>query len=362
MRAPIGYLDWAIRFYGRVAWDLATSGILTLPSEELFALAPDAVPRPDDHEQIARFRALVAQRYGVPEDDVHPALGASGGIFLAYAALLEPGDDVLVEHPTYEPIPAVAAGLGARVRTFERPVTSSFALDVDAVLAAVRPETRMVALTNPHNPGGVYLDDAIVAPLARELEARGVVLVIDEVYREFTAPSTTAYRLAPNICISASLTKCFGLGWARAGWAVLPPRLADQARAVLRHTVGVPPPWQAGLGAFALTHVEHLSARTARLQDGKLAHVAAFAERHRDRLSWVSPPAHMPFSFFSSRLERDLLPKIEAGIAKEGVIVAPGTFFGCPAGMRLAITAPVDRVIEGLARLVRALGLLPSPT
>jgi aspartate/methionine/tyrosine aminotransferase len=357
MRSALRYLDWANRLYGQVAWDLATSGIARLSSEELFALAPEDVPKPDDPSAAARFRALVAARYGVPEADVCPSMGASGGLFTAYAALLEPGDEIVVERPTYEPIHAVAAGLGARVRTFERPPEESFALDVDAVLAAVRPSTRVVAISNPHNPGAVHVGDDVIAALARNLEARGVTLVVDEVYREFTAPGTTVYRCAPNVCVSSSLTKWFGMAWARAGWVILPPPLAKRAHDVLSHTVGIAPPWQAGLGAFALARVDRLIERTRRLQQGKRSLVDAFAERHRDRLVCTAPSAEMPFAFFRDPRGEDLLPRIEAGIATEGVIVAPGTFFGVPSGLRLSFTAPRDKVAEGLSRLERVLAL-----
>src|SRR3954464_9307128 len=135
MLAPMRYLEWAVRYYGQAPWDLATSGIAPLSARELFALGPEEMPMPDDAAQIPRFRALVAARYGVSEGEVCPALGASGGLYTAYAALLSPGDDVLVEHPAYEPLHAVAAGLGARIRTFERPASAGFELDVQAVLS-----------------------------------------------------------------------------------------------------------------------------------------------------------------------------------------------------------------------------------
>jgi aspartate/methionine/tyrosine aminotransferase len=355
MFAPLRYLDWAKRLYGRVTWDLATSGIATMAAKELFALAPEDVPEPDDMRQVERFRALVASRYGVSENHVCPSFGASGGIFTVYATLIEPGDDVLIENPSYEPLHAVAAGLGARVRKFDRSL--SFQLDVDAVLADVRPNTRLVAIANPHNPGGVHLPDEVIGALANGLDARGVMLVIDEVYREFTAPATTAYHAGPNVCVSASLTKRFGLPWARAGWAILPSPLVKRASDVLTHACGMSPPWQAGLGAFALTHVDALTDRARRLMAGKRALVEAFADRHATKLSWVPPSGEMPFAFFRDLRGDDLLGKIEAGIATDGVIVAPGSFFGYPAGMRLSFTAPRESVIGGLTRLERTLDL-----
>jgi aspartate/methionine/tyrosine aminotransferase len=357
MRPPLRYLDWAKRWYGQVTYDLASSGIAAISSDDLFALDPGGAPKPDDFGHTERFCALVAERYGVPESHVCPTLGTSGGLFATYGVLIEPGDDVVVESPTYPSIQAVAAGLGARVRTFERRPDASFALEVDAILAEVRPGTRLCAVTNPQNPGGVQVSDESIADLARGLHAKGVTLVIDEVYREFTMPGTTAYSLGPNICVSSSLTKRFGLGWARAGWAILPPPLAERAHDLVGHTCGVPPPWHAGLGAFALARLGPLVERTRRLQAGKRHLVEAFAATHADKLTFTPPSGEMPFAFFRHRQGEDLLARIEAGIATEGVIVAPGSFFGCPAGFRLSFTAPAERVAEGLSRLERVLDL-----
>src|SRR3546814_7008928 len=78
--------------------------------------------------------------------------------FLALATLITPGDEVLIEHPVYEPLLAAAGFLGARVKRFVRSPDEGFRLDPDAVAQALTPATRLVIITNLHNPSGAYAD------------------------------------------------------------------------------------------------------------------------------------------------------------------------------------------------------------
>lgn len=353
MLPTIEYLAWARRFYGQSPFDLARSG---MPDVAASSLAPSSV-RADDAGAHARYVRAIAARYGVLADEVVPTLGASGGIWTAYAGLASRGDEVLVEAPAYEPLVRVAEGLGLRVRRFARDAEKRFALDPDAVLGALSNETRLVAVSNPHNPSAALTDDDTLRRLAAELERRGVLLVVDEVYRELVAPRTTARRLGRNVVVQSSLTKCFGLGWARAGWLVAPAELAARAFEPLVHATGALPPAQAAFGELGLAQADMLLARGAEGQAGKRALVEAFLRKHAATLAWSDPPEGSIFSFVVDRRGRDLRDAIERGIATEKVIVAPGSFFEWPAGFRLSFTASTRAVAEGLARLERVLGL-----
>src|SRR5204863_4155304 len=108
---------WALQFYGLVPFDLASSGIPYVAWKEVAAELPDVI---EDFSLYVRLRESIARYNDVPVGEVVTALGTSHGIFLAYAALLSPGDEVLVEEPGYEPLIRAAEGLGATVRTFER--------------------------------------------------------------------------------------------------------------------------------------------------------------------------------------------------------------------------------------------------
>ena len=129
----------------------------------------------------------IAARYGVDTTQVTTAQGASGANFLACAALLEPGDDVLVETPGYDPLLGAPRLLGAQVNQFVRDFNEGFALDADRVARAMTPRTRLIIVTNPHNPSGVLADPAALDEIGRIARAHGAHVLVDEVYLDVAA-------------------------------------------------------------------------------------------------------------------------------------------------------------------------------
>src|SRR5689334_12201385 len=106
MFAATRYIAWAMQFYGKVPYDLATSGVPLATWDDLEVPPPEI----DDAKSYAQFRDAIAQYNDVGTEEVVPALGTSHALFLAYAAMLSFGDEILVEHPRYEPLTGAAEG------------------------------------------------------------------------------------------------------------------------------------------------------------------------------------------------------------------------------------------------------------
>ena len=348
MLPAVRYLDFAVRWFGRVRYDLASSGLEPISASELGAATVD------DPSARERLVAAVARRYGVPEAEIVPTLGTSGALFTAYATLLGQNGALLVERPGYEPLLRVAEGLGARVDEFQR---EGGLLDPERVLTALRADTRLVAITNPHNPTATLLEEQSISELSGLLEARGVTLLVDEAYLESVAPRRSARRLGANVVSCASATKAWGVPWARAGWLFMPERTARDAIRAERHSVGTAPPACFSFGELAVTNADRLLERAARIQDGKRELVERFAARHADRLSFTAPPPGSLFGWFEDIRGRRLTPLIEHGIERFGVIVSPGEFFGEPSGCRVSWTTNRAALERGLELLPEALEL-----
>lgn len=353
MLPPIAYLDFAGRWYGQVSYDLASSGVTPAGEDALGVGAAVS-----DLGSRQRFREAIATRYGLPAAEIVTTLGASGALFVAHATLLDraSGDRLLVESPSYEPLWKGAEALGFGVDRFMRRFETAFSLEPQAVLAECRPETRVVAVTNPHNPSGAVASDAELATLAQALAARDITLLVDEAYLELARPRTSARKLGPNVITCSSATKCWGAGWTRAGWLALPERLVAAAERVERYTQGMAPPISWAWGERAVTRADRLLERARVLQAGKRDLVDAFVARHPD-LAWVPPPPSAVFGWVRDLREADVLPRIERGIRELGVIAAPGAFFGEPSAFRLGWTLDAKKLGEGLSRLARALEL-----
>lgn len=353
MLPPIDYLAWAQAHYPHVRLDLATSGLPVLSASELGAPAGAL----DDLSAWPRYREAVAAHFGVSMDEVAPALGASGGIFLTYASLLDHGDEVLIEQPTYEPVVRVAEGLGLAIRRLPRRPERGYQLSVDELEAHITPRTRALFITDLHNPSSAAADHQALAKIAARLDAQGAWLIVDEVYAELIQRGRTARPLAPNVVAFGSLTKCYGLSWPRVGYVLCPPKVRAQIERTILHTAGFYPSMMATLGAQAFGQIERLEARRLALQAGKRARIDAFLAKHEGVLSWQPPPEGALFGFVHDARGRDLRPLLEQGAKEHGVLAAAGSFFDYPSGFRLGWTLPAALLDEALDKLSLALSL-----
>lgn len=354
MFAATRYLDWARRFYGSAPYNLASSGIPNVAWGDVSAAHPAGS---DDPATYTRLVEAIARYNDRPASEVVPALGTSHAIFLAYAAMLSPGDELLVEHPGYEPLVRAAEGLGASVRTYERREENGFAVDPAEVAARVGPRTRAIVVSTLHNPSGVRVPDATIRELAAIADARGAYLLVDEVYAAFDELVDaqgifrgSARALAPNVVAISSLTKCYGLGMHRIGWVLGPPEIVERAAAASISTLGHLPLTHAAFGVEAFAHVGKLAARAKSLLAGKRA-IAEDWVRSHPGLRWSAPREGL-FGLVTVPGNRDILPDIERLVETEGVLVCAGTFFGAPSSFRLAwASCDAARFAEGLAKL-----------
>lgn len=352
MFAPTAYISWARQFYLNVPYDLASSGIPAVTWAELGLPAPDV----DDPGAAASLVDAIARYNDVAPQEVAPALGTSNAIFLAYAAILSAGDEILVEHPGYEPLTRAAEGLGATVRTFDRRADEGFRVVPERVAAAMGPRTRAIVVTTLHNPTGVRTPDATLRELAAIAEARGAYLIVDEVYAPFDElPEDGVFRrsarkIAKNVIAISSATKCYGLGVFRVGWVLGPEEIVQRSAATTIATVGHLPLSHAAFGAAVMGAIGVLAKRAKTLLAGK----RALAERWVASLPearW-SAPADGLFGMVTLPGRGDLRARIEARAREAGVLVGAGSFFGAPESFRLSwATCDAARFEEGLRLL-----------
>jgi len=357
MFTPTRYLTWARRFYGQVPYDLASSGMTVLPLAELGLPATL-----DDPAAWGAMRGRIAKYNAVTPEEAVPALGTSHALWLAYASLLEPGDELLLETPSYEPMWRIAEGMGVRVNRFERPIADRFALDPARVAAAMTPRTRLVAVTNLHNPGGVRASDDALRAIAAIAASNDAHLLVDEVYAPFDdfvgnggTWSRSARHLARNIVTTSSLTKCYGLGNQRIGWMLGPPAIIARADDALTANTGHLPLPHASIAVHAFDRIDTLAMRARDLLRGKRDVVEAWVAA-RPSLTWSAPTTGL-FGFAVLEGAGDLTERIERGAKEHGVLVGAGAFFGVPNGFRLSWSIDREKLDVSLAALSRALGM-----
>ncbi len=341
--APQQYLAWANQYYGQVRFDLATSG---LPDP-----APDWLtqqPVLDDYQISQQFTEKLASLYDLNPAEIVLTLGTSQALFVAMAAVLSPGERVLVEYPTYEPLWAIPATLGCTVQFFARHQDGG--LDWEAMTTELKLGAKLVVLTNPHNPFGLTLPDQLIVELAGLCERYGAWLLVDEVYRDFAEwRLTTSRQLHPNILAISSLTKVYGLSWLRCGWLLAPEAVSTRGKSVVRYVSGNNPPVAHALGRIAFEQRSLLWQHSQTRAKTNFPLVTAWLKT-QPNLTWTAPASGL-FGFVRHRSGHDLRPLIEAGLQQQGVLVAPGSFFGDASGFRLSWGIKPEQLPDALERL-----------
>ena len=358
MFQPTRYIEWARRRFGQVRYDLATSGIPTVPRER------EEGPREPVAEGAAadagaRARAAIARYNDVPESEAIAALGTTHATWLALATLLSPGDAVLLEEPAYEPLLRTAEGVGAEVIRFARPADTGYALDPGRVARAWTARTRAVLVSHLHNPSGRRASNEALGAVAKLAGDHGAHLIVDEVYSPFDALTDatgvfrgSARKIAPNVVAVASLTKCYGLGPERIGWVLASEEVIARAEATMTCSAGALPLSHARQSEAAFSRITAIAARTRALLGTKRERVAAWAAAHDVT---YSEPAEGLFGFVTLPGRGDLFAEIEQAVQEHGVLVAAGCFFGVPDGFRIGWSLPEADLDEGLARLTAGL-------
>ena len=287
LRYHAPYMEWAkTRPVPEI--DLAGSNILACSLDDL-PTAADALALNGANDN--GYRPLIdaiAARYGVPLDRVTTASGTSGANFLVFAALLEPGDDVLVERPGYDPLGAAARMFGAQTVRFDRVFDEGFGLNPDRVRAAMTPRTKLIVITTPHNPSGAAADSAALDEVGRIAEAAGAHVLVDEVYRDVTGDTAPPAAARGDVFVTtSSLTKSYGLSSLRAGWAIASPDLSYRIRRARDVVDGTGSIVAERLAVLAFEHLDALYLRARAILARNKAVVQAFLRSRGDRKSVV---------------------------------------------------------------------------
>jgi histidinol-phosphate aminotransferase len=308
------------------------------PLPEAEAALSEALPRanryPDSHASRLR-QAVVDANPGAETRNVLVGNGSSEVLMNVLQLLPVPGE-VVYGWPSFSLYPSVCAVLGMTAQ--EIPLTEGQEIKPEALLSAVTDRTRAIILCNPNNPSGTFLGLDRVRELADEMP-RGVLLIVDEAYREFVDDPSYAdsHALAlerENVVVARTFSKAHGLAGLRVGYGIASERTADYAERV-RFPVSV------NLAA-------QVAAAASMLAREKVVARAEFVVRERNRLQEAFRDANR--EFIPSQGNFVMVRFAAQEFERSGVLVREGEALGYPGWSRVTIgdSDDNDRVIGAL--------------
>jgi aspartate/methionine/tyrosine aminotransferase len=305
----------------------------------------------------------IAARYQVPPGQILCTTGATGALALLYRALTEFGDHVLVETPGFDLFADIAQSQGLQVGEFKRP-EPDFRLDPDEVVRRLRADTRVVVLSNLHNPSGMPADTEALKVLAEFAETRRFWVVVDEVYGDYASPEArpfAAMQISPRFISISSLTKIYGLHTVRCGWVAAAPEAMAMARQVAdRLEFGVSNLAHA-VAALVLEKSEVFDRYTRGILDeARPAIEQAYASWSREGLIEGVLPEFGCISFPRLTGIGDTAVFSDWLAATFGLIVAPGEYFNMPGRIRIGHGQPIQDLAPALELLSEGLRTYPD--
>jgi histidinol-phosphate aminotransferase len=293
-----------------------------------------------------RLRRALAERNGVPYEEVAVGAGADGIVDCLSQATLEPGDEIVCGWPSFPSYVIDALKFGA---TTQQVPLREHRYDLEAMLAAIGPRTKLVYVCHPNNPTGTINTRAELDAFLDAVPEH-VLVVVDQAYREYVDESgypdaiEEYYKAGRSIAVLRTFSKIYGLAGLRVGYMIARPEVVAAVNKVKR--------------AFDVSSVA---------QEAALASLAGAAEIERRRRlnvegmvtleralrsSGLEPAGPAVANFLFAETGGDSRPLFEALLA-EGVIVRPLHGFGAPEAIRVTCGTPDENAFFAAA-LARA--------
>lgn len=292
---------------------------------------------------------------GIDPHNVLQMNGATGANLAVLYTLVNPGDHVVVEYPTYQPLYEIPRTLGAKVDLWRIHEEDGWQPRIEELERLVTPDTKLICTNNASNPTGTVLSREQLEAIAQIVRSVGAYVLSDEVYlpledRDSYCSIVDVYErgIATN-----SLSKTYSVPGIRIGWTVCDAELADRLRTCRDYSLICAGVFNDAMAVHVLRHRDQFLARN---RDIMLRNRAIVQEwiAGEPRASWV-PPRGVSTSFIRLDLSMDDETFCRKLLASRGVLLVPGSRFELPCGARLGYCAQEEALRCGLDELSCAL-------
>jgi aspartate/methionine/tyrosine aminotransferase len=346
-------MHWS-KTQSRAQFNLATSGVAPFPLRELPVDLKELEINGDNSYGYAPLQQAIAAHHGVDPECVVESEGTSMANHLAMAAIIEPGDEVLIEHPAYGPILDVGQYLQANVKRFRRVEENGWAIDPEEVRRCITPKTRLIVITNLHNPTSAFTPVPVQREIGDIAHSVGAFVLVDEVYLDAVYDDTprTSFHLGPEFVVTSSLTKVYGVSGLRCGWILAQPDVAWKMRRLNDLYAATPVFPGELLSVAAFKHLNLLRERGRHIVEADRKLLRDFLAEQPAisavRTDWGT-------TSFVRLVNGDADAFLERLRSEFDTSAVPGRFFEMPDHFRIGMGVDSEMFAEGLNRISRAL-------
>ncbi|KWA33763.1 hypothetical protein WL27_03470 [Burkholderia multivorans] len=311
---------------------------------------------------IPELRAAVADRITmrtgqtVRSSEVLITTGAVNAIYLAFAAILEPGDEVLVPDPGWPNYHSCVVMSGGKSVSYPLLAERKYEPDFDVLESLVTPRTKVLFVNTPGNPTGVAWSGSTLKKLASFATKHDLFILSDEVYEDmvFDGKHTSMLDVAPKerVLLVSGVSKSYAMtGW-RIGWLVAPTAIVEAGAALVEPTTSCPPTPSQYAAFAALTGPQDDVAMMRRTYRDRMAAVQATLVDARILLAEPTGGFFAMLDISCTRMSSDEF--VERLLASKGVAVAPGSTFGklSATSVRISCATRLDELEDGVRRIV----------
>lgn len=311
---------------------------------------------------ISRYKLDYGVSYAA--DEVVITAGGKQALWHAAFGIFGPGDDVVTHTPGWPTIVEQIKMAGARPVVARTKADDGFVPSAELLVSALTPNTRGIVINSPGNPTGALISEGDARIVAAEAAARGLWVIIDLCYEKLiydnvahNLPAIFAQKIKDRLVLAGSSSKAYAMtGW-RLGWAVGPKPFASAANALQSHTTS---------NASSISQYAAVAALTGP-QDCVTEMLTEYQRRRDQALVWLAEEPRLRcavpqgafylFPDVSDFLSPDGLRTsadfCDALLAEEHVVTTPGEAFDTPGFLRISYATSVERLREGIARLIR---------
>ncbi len=346
----IEYLEWVKNLYrsfsslpaGALCHNL-TASCVSAPLDLMAAHIAHGLSRshlePPDPWFNMHLTNEIADIQETGTDSILLTIGASQAISLVCMALLEKGDQVIIEDPCYQPLLAVPQYLGALIKKLHRNPDNEFGVDPEQLDRLMTDDTKLIILTNLHNPSGAVMpvDELKQLYAVAKKHNPNVKILIDEVYLRFvnTHPPSAA-TLGEGFIAINSLSKVYGLWVLRCGWITAHPAIIEKVKSLFVLLENVGAPMNESVSSIVFEHLDAYGAESDRIvsRNREIIH-ENLDPLFENGIMRGKIPEHGPILFPGFQGVEDADNLVQYLSSEHGVYVVPGRFFDMPGRVRM---------------------------